>query len=148
MQTPLSIAIAGLDAGPGHPWSRPGGGVDPRRAIEWVAGFVASHGVRSIQLDVTMPEVRPRDLDRSGRRDLAALLRRCGLSISGLDLFIPPEHFSDAASEERAVGAAGHASGMLAELAGLVDARRVARSFKQCGSAAAQWRVSALSERR
>jgi len=50
----------------------------------------------------TQPGFRPRDLDRSGRRDLVAGLRRHELTIGGVDAWIPPEHFVDANRVERA----------------------------------------------
>ncbi|MCC6676815.1 MAG: hypothetical protein IT436_06700 [Phycisphaerales bacterium] len=92
---PLSISIAGL---PGEAETR---AVDPRPRIEWAAGL----GARFIQLDAALPGIRPRDLDRSARRDLAALLRRLELGLSGLDLWIPPAHFADPARADRAITA-------------------------------------------
>src|SRR5262249_50109421 len=72
------------------------------------------------QLDAAAPGLRPRELDRSGRRDLAALLRRLELAFSGLDLWIPPSHFLDGANQDRAVGAIIAALELAHELAGLV----------------------------
>lgn len=105
---PLSLSIAGLprieDAPP-----------EPRSLIEWAARL----GFRCIQLDAAMPGVRPRDLDRSARRDLAALLRRLELGLSGLDLWIPPAHFTDPARAERAIEAAEQAVDLAAAIAQL-----------------------------
>jgi sugar phosphate isomerase/epimerase len=88
---------------------------DPRRAIEWAASL----GYRAVQLDVARAGLRPRELDRSARRDLASLLRRRELTLSGLDLFIPPEHLIDAAQIDRAVAAISGAMELAVDLAAL-----------------------------
>ncbi|MCH2133293.1 MAG: hypothetical protein MK116_06045 [Phycisphaerales bacterium] len=62
-------------------------------------------GWRAVQLSAAMPGTRPRDLNASARRDLAAMLRRMELVASGLDLWIPREHFLDSSTVERAVDA-------------------------------------------
>jgi sugar phosphate isomerase/epimerase len=85
---------------------------DARAAIEWVASL----GYRAIQLDATMPGLRPRELDRSARRGVASTMRRLGLVFSGLDLWIPPEHFADPARQERAVDAVTAAIQFAADL--------------------------------
>ncbi len=87
-----------------------GGG--PRRAIQSVAdaGFVA------VQLDATMPGLRPRELDASARRDLGATVRRAGLSVAGVDFFIPQDHFRSAEHLDRAAEAAGAAIAFAADL--------------------------------
>lgn len=102
---PLAISIAG--------W--PGDALSPRERIERVARW----GGRGVQIDATIRGLRPRDLDRSGRRDLASLLRRLGLAFAGVDLFIPPEHFADPRHVDRALSAAGSACVLAAELARL-----------------------------
>ncbi len=106
----MSISLAGLDDAPGRSWS---GGA--REAIAW-AGTL---GVRGIRLDATATGVRARELDRSARRDLAALLRRTGLELGGLDLWIPPAHFADPAFVDRAVSATLGTIELAGELAGL-----------------------------
>lgn len=88
---------------------------DPRAAIEWAASL----RYRAVQLDATRPGLRPRELDRSARRDLASLLRRRELSLSGLDLFIPPEHLTDPAQIDRAVAAIAGAAELAADVAAL-----------------------------
>lgn len=125
MKVPLGVSVAGLEARTGRPWCSPNGAVDPRKVIEWIAEIAPENSVRWIQLDATLAGIRPRDLDRSARRDLAALLRRSGLALSGLDLFIPTKHFEDAATLERALGAVAAACELVDELSRLVDARRV-----------------------
>jgi sugar phosphate isomerase/epimerase len=104
----LSLSLAGLAAAELRD--------DPRAAIQWAAGL----GYRSVQLDAAAAGVRPRELDRSGRRDLAASLRRLELGFSGLDLWIPPAHFVDPAQADRALGAAAAALELAADLSRLV----------------------------
>lgn len=105
----LSISIAG--------WSDRSApkGDPPRARIEAVAAW----GFRAVQLDAVLPGIRARDLDRSARRDLAALLRRQGLAFTGLDLFIPPVHFADPQRVDRALAAAASACELAADLARL-----------------------------
>lgn len=105
----LSFALASLPA--------PGA----REAMAWAAGA----GFRAVQIDVAAPGLRPRELERSARRDLAALLRRLELACSGLDLWVPPAHFGDPARVERACEAVEQACAMADELARLSDCARV-----------------------
>jgi len=90
-----------------------------RHAIE----AVASLGVRGIALDATAPGVRPRELTRSARRDIASILRRLELELSGIDLWIPPAQFVDPAHSERAFDATVQALEMAHELVPLVGGR-------------------------
>lgn len=110
----LGLAMAGLDADRlGVRADAPGGVA--RGLIDWAhaAGF------RAVQLNAAQPGIRPRELDRSGRRELAALLRRNDMACAGLDLWIPPEHFRDSARSDRAVEAVIGALELAWELAGL-----------------------------
>ncbi len=66
---------------------------------------MASKAEPRIQLDATLAGLRPRELDRSARRDLAAILKRLGVRATGLDLYIPPGHFADTSRADRAMGA-------------------------------------------
>ncbi len=66
---------------------------------------IAAMRLRHVQISATMLGLRPRDLDRTGRRDLLASLRRRELSLSGLDAWIPEAHFIDSAHADRAVQA-------------------------------------------
>jgi len=91
----------------------------PKAAIEEIHAL----GVRGIALDAAAPDFRPRELTRSARRDLAASLRRRELEFTGLDLWIPPEHFSEATNAHRAIDAVNQAAEMSSELAGLVGGR-------------------------
>jgi len=111
---PLSISLAGLrrdDAA--APWT---GGA--RNAIQWGGTL----GIRGVQLDATAPGMRARELDRSGRRDVAALLRRMELELTGLDLWLPGEHLLDPAHVDRAAAAVVGAIGLAAEIAPLAGA--------------------------
>lgn len=66
---------------------------------------LAALGFRRVQLAATQPGFRPRELDRSARRDLGATLRRREMTVAGIDLWIPPAHFLDPARVDRAVAA-------------------------------------------
>ncbi len=66
---------------------------------------IAAAGFRDVQIDGRQPGMRPRELDRSARRGLAADLRRLELRPAGIDMWIPPEHFLDSARVDHAVHA-------------------------------------------
>ncbi|TVQ50871.1 MAG: sugar phosphate isomerase/epimerase [Phycisphaerales bacterium] len=66
---------------------------------------IAAAGFRDVQLDARQHGLRPRELDRSARRGLAADLRRLELRAAGIDMWIPPEHFLDSARVDHAVHA-------------------------------------------
>lgn len=78
--------------------------------------FAHGAGYRGVQLNGAAPGVRARDLDRSARRDVAALLKRSELAFSGIDLWIPAEHFVDATRVDRAVSALEAALELAADL--------------------------------
>lgn len=69
-----------------------------------------------LHLDAMFAGLRPRELDRSARRDLASMLKRLGVGATGIDLFLPPQHLADAANVDRAVGAVTGAIELLSEL--------------------------------
>lgn len=91
-------------------------GLGGRALIEWAG---RESGYRSVQLDAKVADMRPRDLERSARREIASLLRRAQVMLSGIDLWIPPEHFAEGAKVERAVEAVVDAIGFAGELGGL-----------------------------
>ena len=93
----LAPTLAGLDA-------------QPRGGIE----RLASMGFRAAQLSAS--QLRPRDLDRSARRELKVLFRRYELTVAGLDLWIPDAHLLDSSRVDRAVGAMLDAIGLAGEL--------------------------------
>ena len=95
-----------------HPLSTTDEPLAVREAIAWVAGL----GYRGAQLNAADPATRPRDLGPSARRDLAATLARHELVCAGIDLFIPPAHFHDAAQQSRAFDAVIAAIGLGADL--------------------------------
>ncbi|HLO41773.1 MAG TPA: hypothetical protein VK176_12180 [Phycisphaerales bacterium] len=112
MQGPLSLGVS-LSGVHG-----PDGSRDARGLLRWAAGI----GLRWIQLDATLACVRPRELDRSARRDLASAIRRDELGLCGIDLFIPPRHFLEAVHVDRAVSAVVGAIELAAELKPLLNA--------------------------
>lgn len=101
-----------------------------RTMVEWVAGA----GARGVQIDATMAGVRPRELDRSGRRDLASLLRRVELVCTGVDVFVPPEHFASPQHADRAVSSVLGAIEMAADLAALSSGSIVTRLSRAAGA--------------
>lgn len=87
-------------------------GIDPRAVLD----RLHESGFRFAQLSATQPGMRPRELDRSARRDLLATMRRREIEPAGIDLWIPPEHFSDPAQVDRAASAAIAAIELAADL--------------------------------
>lgn len=73
-----------------------------------------------LQLDGKLPGLRARELDRSARREVAAILRREGLGLSGIDLWIPPAHFSQSQHVDRATEAVREACSLAADVARLL----------------------------
>ncbi|GJQ29782.1 MAG: hypothetical protein HBSAPP03_16660 [Phycisphaerae bacterium] len=109
----ITLSLAGLEAGAGSAWS---GGV--REAVAWAAGL----GYRRVQLDARV--LRARELSRSARRDVGAMLRRHGLVCTGMDAWIPTAHIASGAHTERAVAAVAGACELAGELAGLTGGPR------------------------
>ncbi|MBX3365276.1 MAG: hypothetical protein KF866_10985 [Phycisphaeraceae bacterium] len=87
-----------------------------RHSARSIIDSIAAFNVHAVQLDSTHPQLRPRALDRSARKDLAALLRRAALRIAGLDLWIPLGHFRDPSGVDRALDAVHAACAMTADL--------------------------------
>ncbi|MCC7203458.1 MAG: TIM barrel protein [Phycisphaeraceae bacterium] len=77
---------------------------------------LARRGFAAAQLDAALPGIRPRDLDQRARRDLAATLTRCGITLAGLDLWIPRDHFTQPEHVDRAVAAVVAAVELAADL--------------------------------
>jgi len=95
------------------------------RPVEEGLADLAKLGYRACQWPGMRSGCRAKDLDRSGRRGVAATLRKRELGLSGIDLWIPAAHFLDAATVDRAVAAVGEAVGLASELAaGLADLTR------------------------
>lgn len=77
----------------------------PLGAVAEGMDLAVGWGLAAVQFDASDPNVRPRELGESARRDLSASLRRRGLVASGIDCFVPVERFADAARIERAIDA-------------------------------------------
>ncbi len=75
------------------------------RRLQPIAGDLAKAGFHGLQLDATLPGIRPRDLSHRARQDLIAMLAREGMVAAGLDLFIPRKHFIDPTQLDRAMAA-------------------------------------------
>jgi hypothetical protein len=105
----LGLSLAGVEVTPRQP------GV--RGLLEWAGDL----GFESVAIDAANPETRPRLLDRSARRDLAAALRRSELSSAGVELWIPAAHLSDPARADHAAMALVAALELAAELAALTQ---------------------------
>ncbi|MBL8886704.1 MAG: hypothetical protein JNK16_08585 [Phycisphaerales bacterium] len=103
---PLSLSISNISPA-------------PRESISLAAALMSSLGEPRLHLDAMLAGLRPRELDRSARRDLASMLKRNGVGATGIDLFLPPQHLAETAHVDRAVGAITSAIELLAELASL-----------------------------
>ncbi|MEO0586379.1 MAG: hypothetical protein AAF078_01945, partial [Planctomycetota bacterium] len=79
---------------------RDGGGT-VRAALRAIAGAGLGH----VQLDATLRGTRPRELDGRARKDLAATCTRAGLTMAGLDCFVPVSHLEPGADVDRATAA-------------------------------------------
>ncbi|MHC4428271.1 MAG: sugar phosphate isomerase/epimerase family protein [Planctomycetota bacterium] len=91
-------------------------GERPRETLD----RLAAEGYGHVQLSAAQPGLRPRELDRSARRDLLATLRRRELVPSGLDLWIPLAHWQDPSTVNRALDAVAAALRLAADLGRLV----------------------------
>ncbi len=103
----LSLALTGLPI------------PDARERITSAAEAAARADVPALHLDATLPGIRPRELDRSARRDLLAIVKRHNVSLTGCDLFIPPTHFTSPQHQQRAADAVRQAIALAAELRSL-----------------------------
>lgn len=98
---------------------------DPRESLASASALMASLGEPRVHLDAMLAGLRPRELDRSARRDLASIPKRAGVRATGIDLFLPPSHLAESAHADRAIGAVTGAIELLAELGalGALDAK-------------------------
>lgn len=119
---PLSLAIAGF---------HPGGGptTDPAALFRAACAAAAQSGCSGVHLDGTLPGMRARELDRSARAEIAAALKRSGLACSGVDLWIPSEHFAQPSTVDRAVAASVQAITLAADVARASAGPRPVLSF-------------------
>jgi sugar phosphate isomerase/epimerase len=142
----IAVAMWGLDAA-SIGVAGPPGGEHVRGVIAWLAK-AAVPGVRGVRIDATMSGIRPRELDRSGRRDLASLLRRNELRFGGVDVFVPPEHLVKADTVDRAMSSILGAIDLAADLAGLASGSVAARTPASGGGAGVAATISlALSDK-
>jgi sugar phosphate isomerase/epimerase len=77
---------------------------------------LAAAGFRAVQLDATLPGLRPRDLSARARHDLTALLSRRSMVLAGLELFIPRRHYLEPEHVDRAMAATTAAIEFAADL--------------------------------
>lgn len=126
LYTPGPMSISGFDSPP-----LSSGSADPRPRLSATVGSLVEAGLsmedslarlsalgyRACQWPGTSPGCRAKDLDRSGRRGVAAALRKRELGLSGIDLWIPASHFLDPATVDRAVAAVGEAVTLASDLA-------------------------------
>ena len=84
----------------------------PRAALDRVRDL----GFRAVQIGAGRPGLRPRELDRSARRDLLATLARRELILAGIDLWVPPGDLLDPARSPRAMDALLAAIDLAADL--------------------------------
>lgn len=111
---PSSVGLAGVAFASGVRGAAGSARVDLRAAID----LARKSGYRGLVLDATDPQTRPRDLDQSARREIGSLLRRHDLACAGVDVFVPVEHFTDAARVDRAVSAVIGAIELAGDLGG------------------------------
>ncbi len=90
-------------------------GLPPRDAL----AFLSKIGIRGAAISATDRSTRPRELDRSARRDLVACMGRLELHCAAVDCFLPVAHFLDPAEVDRATSAAIGAIELAAEIASL-----------------------------
>jgi hypothetical protein len=114
-----ALSLCALRFEPGAPPTSPI--TDPASHIRAAVTFARTIGLRRLVLDGMIPGLRARELDRSARRDLAALARRDGLVWSGIDLWIPPTHYRDTQTADRAVNAVIDACALAADIASLSE---------------------------
>ena len=76
-------------------------------------------GFRAVTLSAAQTGLRPRELDRSARRGLLAELRRLELECTGIDLFLPREHYEQSEHIDRALSAATQAIQLADDLGAL-----------------------------
>lgn len=111
---------------------------DARELLSWARRI----GAHMVHLDAAASGLRPRELSRTARRDLAASLRRDELAFTGLDLWIPPSHFADTARVGRAIEAIGQAANLAAEIGALTGDSGIVL----CTATAAATHVDVLSQ--
>lgn len=100
---PLSVNITPLI---------PAGGAAIKRTIDQIA----NRDIHCIHLSAATKGLRPRELDKSARRDLLATLTRKSIMLSSIDLLIPNEHWNDNKQVDRALSSTISAIHLAADL--------------------------------
>lgn len=101
-QTPLAPTVADLGSN-----------------LRQVLDAMRELGLASVQLCASGPNgLRPREFDASAVRDLVATLSRLELQAAGIDLWIPPDHYSSPAHVDRAISAVCDACRLMGMLGG------------------------------
>lgn len=101
---------------PSRPRADESGPSTASEAIECLQA-IARLGYRGVQWPATVAGLRPRDLDSSARRGVRAELARAELACAGVDVWIPPGHFLDPSTVDRAIAALEASIGLAADLA-------------------------------
>lgn len=109
----IAVSISGTRPDADAPWGR-----TTATACRWARGHS-----RCVALDASRPDLRARELGRSARRDVGAMLRRTELELAGIDLWIPSEHFTDADKSQRAMETLQQTVVLATELARLAGGR-------------------------
>ncbi|MFK7883040.1 MAG: hypothetical protein AB8F26_02510 [Phycisphaerales bacterium] len=114
MHAPEIVAsISGLKPDPAHPW-----GATTQDACRWIR-----KRTRCVALDAARSDLRARELGRSARRDVGAMLRRTELELAGIDLWIPAEHYTNNEKSQRAMDTLHETIVLATELARLAGGR-------------------------
>ena len=85
-------------------------------SVQRAAELVGKSGVRAVQLSAAQKDLRPRELDGRGRKDVLGLLARSGLMLGGIDLMIPHKDFLRGDTQDRAADAVIGAIGLAGDL--------------------------------
>lgn len=102
------------------------------RGLEERARMVREIGIGRVTVSAAEVGARPRELNRSARRDVAAQLRRGGVSCVGVELWVPQKHFDDGVNEQRAVDALCEAAGYASELGELTGGEGALHTSLPC----------------
>jgi len=94
----LSLSLVGIEP-------EDGAAGDEATGLRFGLALAKRAGYAAVQLNAAAPGLRARELDQSARRGVATSVKRMGLTVSGLDLWIPPEHFGSGEHADRAVSA-------------------------------------------
>jgi sugar phosphate isomerase/epimerase len=125
----LSLAIGPIMAAMGK-----GAGRRSPSQLGAALDMAAAAGCRHVQLSAADPLTKPRSLDRSAVRDIAANVRRRGLACSGVDLFVPHAHILSSETVDQAAEALADAARFASELASLTGGEPILATALPRGS--------------